>query len=103
MSKHTPGPWELRTWDEDCWRVLGTNGVGIPGCYSIADVINGNGSEQNKANAALIAAAPDLLQALQLLHDDIAEYARINNLGGFDNHAMKLARAAIAKATGEQP
>lgn len=41
----------------------------------------------------------DLLAALKALHDDIADYARINNLGGFDNHCMKQARAAIAKAT----
>jgi hypothetical protein len=39
-----------------------------------------------------------LVEALQMLHDDIADYARINNLGGFQNHAMKLARAALAKA-----
>lgn len=52
-------------------------------------------------HAALIAAAPELLAALKALHDDIAEYARINNLGRFDNHVMRQARAAIAKA--EEP
>lgn len=41
-----------------------------------------------------------LLAALKLLHDNIAEYARINNLGGFDNHDMRMARAAISKAGG---
>ena len=55
-----------------------------------------------RKNGCLISAAPDLLEALQLLHDSIAEFARINNLGGFENHDMKMARAAIAKATGEQ-
>lgn len=35
-------------------------------------------------------------EALRLLHDDCAEYARINHLGGFNNHAMLLARAALA-------
>lgn len=50
-------------------------------------------------DAQLIAAAPDLLEALQLLHDNIAEYARINHLGGFDNQDMRMARAALAKAT----
>ena len=61
-------------------------------------------NEETLANARLIAASPDLLEALKLLHANIAEYARINNLGGFDNHDMKMARAAIAKAekdTGE--
>ena len=36
-----------------------------------------------------------LRETLQLLHDDVADYGRINNLGGYDNHCMKLARAAL--------
>lgn len=40
----------------------------------------------------------ELRAALELLHDNIAEYARINNLGGFDNHDMKMARAALTKS-----
>lgn len=59
------------------------------------------GEKQAEQYARLFAAAPDLLEALQMLHDNIAEYAKINNLGGFDNHDMRCARAAIAKATGE--
>lgn len=42
------------------------------------------------------ASRDELARALKGLHDDIAEYARINNLGGFDNHWMKAARAALA-------
>lgn len=92
MAKHTPGPWKA-----------GSKSVTAPETEdrSPLDVrIFGGNSDDNRANARLIAAAPDLLLALRLLHDDIAEYARINNLGGFDNHCMKHARAAIAKATG---
>jgi len=37
-----------------------------------------------------------LREALQGLHDDCADYQRINNLGGYDNHWMKAARAALA-------
>ena len=46
-------------------------------------------------------ASVDLLEALELLHDNLAEYQRINNMGGYDNHDMRMARAAIAKAKGE--
>lgn len=38
-----------------------------------------------------------LRDALRMLRDDIAEYATINHLGGFDNHAMKSARNALEK------
>jgi hypothetical protein len=40
--------------------------------------------------------------ALRGLHDDIVEYQRINHLGGYDNHWMLAARAALA-ATETQP
>lgn len=46
------------------------------------------------------AAAPDLLEALILLYDNLVEYQRLNNIGGYDNHDMQMARAAIAKALG---
>ena len=42
-------------------------------------------------------ASKRLVDALRQLHDDIAEYAKINNLGGFNNHAMQAARAALAE------
>jgi len=53
-----------------------------------------------KASECLRDAAPDLLAALIALHDWIDEYAEINHLGGFDNHEMRQARAAIIKAEG---
>ena len=37
-----------------------------------------------------------LRDALQALHDDVAEYQRINNIGGYDNHAMVQARTALS-------
>ena len=54
---------------------------------------------------ALQAQVAGLREALQGLHDDVADYARINNLGGFDNHWMKAARAALAgpTRTADQP
>ena len=36
-----------------------------------------------------------LREALQGLHDDVAEYQRLNNLGGYDNHWMVAARSAL--------
>ena len=42
-----------------------------------------------------------LREALQGLHDDDADYLRLNHLGGYDNHWMVAARAALA-ATGDK-
>ena len=36
-------------------------------------------------------------EALRLLHDNVDDYQRINNLSGHDNHDMRLARAALAQ------
>lgn len=56
-----------------------------------------------KYRAALEEYAPDdpvleLILAAQMLHDDCAEYGRVNNLGGYDNRAMARVRAAISHA-----
>ena len=48
----------------------------------------------------LIAAAPELLEALQGLLADIVEYQTMNKLCGENNTWQVIARAAIAKATG---
>jgi hypothetical protein len=49
-------------------------------------------------NARLARVNAALVDALQMLHDNTAEYQRINNLRGYDNHDMRVARAAIASA-----
>lgn len=94
MSTHTPGPWKVHstglviTFDE----VSSIAYPGEDGCQVFE-----NGSETRaKANAHLIAAAPDLLLALKEL--------LFNSLhgNGFDAHykAQDRAKAAIAKAAG---
>ncbi len=99
---HTPGPWHCGTLRE----------TGINAGIDVDADNNSNlalvhhepldrDSGETKANARLIAAAPDLLAALEGLLADIAEYQTINKLGGEKNHWQVQARAAIAKATGQ--
>ncbi len=62
--KHTPGPWIVNESQEDC--LYGKVSIETEGEYFIAQV---DESINQAANARLIAAAPDLLDALQLLLD----------------------------------
>lgn len=93
--KHTPGPWiaveeEDRTIIGCGWDFLGRH---------IAYMSDGGvPRDEEWANTHLIAAAPDLLEALKGLLSDIEEYQRINKLGGENNHWQVISRAAIAKA-----
>lgn len=106
MTRHTPGPWSVPHFAEpstgcECEYVL-TDGYmgavctvhasGEGGCIETGD--NPRFAEA-VANAHLIAAAPDLLEALnELLFED-------SDKSDMDRIVTRLrARAAIAKATG---
>lgn len=92
-TQHTPGPWhvgikqaEKIVYDSTGWAVAN------------ATVYHGeNDAEQVKANARLIAAAPELLDALQTAAMALIGYTHRNEI---IENALDSARAAIAKATG---
>ena len=95
--KHTPGPWRLEEWGSD-YGPTGDFSVypcGAKNKYPIASVQEPFHRSKTKANAMLIAAAPELLEALI----EMLEYAGIIE-ERFDRLATDRARAAIAKATG---
>lgn len=100
MSKHTPGTWKYEPEDNLIVAELPTGRFRI---LSMSPRSLDCDIAERGANARLIAAAPDLLEALQGLHDDTMDYIKLNNLGGENNHWLVLARFAIAKATGEKP
>lgn len=84
MSQHTPGPWLIHsTGDVVAWRA--------DRLVFVASV----GQETREANARLIAAAPDLLAAL----DQLSDVARC--FGVPDNSpALQRASSAIGAARG---
>lgn len=98
MLKHTPGPWKLLSEDSQdrSFDVISS----CPTAWDIAKVHgfcgfrrgNENYSETN-ANARLIAAAPDLLAALQEVMKEWRE--------GYGLRCEDQVRLAISKATGE--
>ena len=95
-AQHTPGPWKVKA---------GTNAV-LAGRKQICSHVNAASAlpvnmledqEIAQANARLIAAAPDLLEALKgVLKVERGSSGRII-LEGWHEEAI---RAAIAKATG---
>jgi len=69
-SKHTPGPWEVFDDVEGCeFPGIDNAGESIVLCGSIFDDggIRGDTKEERLANARLIAAAPELLEAVERL------------------------------------
>lgn len=86
MSKHTPGPWHVR----------GNKIVIDVMDFSIAEIKDFGVA--TIPNARLIAAAPDLLEALSKLVE-IEDGPGMAVIGWSD--AMDAARAAIDKAKGE--
>lgn len=86
VGAHTPGPWIAKA-GIGRWNVTTAS---PPRTFNICS-INSDRIEQ-EANARLIAAAPDLLEALKELLFDAFEDAHPD--------AVKRARAAIARATG---
>ena len=96
--KHTPGPWSVEKGDPECgnygWYVCHPDTVDEESAIC-------NLSVEAEANARLIAAAPELLEALkECITDDGATGMRSIELARKRLAAInKLARAAIAKAT----
>jgi len=102
MTTHTPGPWVVVYGESGRPRGINApNDKDIKG--AVGHVVRWNGiglpsSPTAKANARLIAAAPDLYEALRLAMP-ILERANALCTGG--TAFIALARAAIAKAEGK--
>lgn len=103
MSGHTPGPWVLDFSTQTGWAIWADprlHGDMRRGAVVIAADLRGG--KQDEANARLMAAAPDLLAAAQLLVD--AYRKGEENGSSMDwsdvDQAWEAAKAAIAKATG---
>lgn len=99
MSGHTPGPWKISA---ECQTIIIDdrspfgNGVLIASCMGNDHSGFYATASQANANASLIAAAPELLEACK---------SALDWLQGWESAEPFSAtlRAAIAKATGDQP
>ena len=111
MSKHTPGPWYAKEWsakDDDgaplCggWNIIDRMEVRIPLSDMEGDI------DEAEANALLIAAAPDLLEALRNARSFIKNgvdlgYIRMPDADCPDSahNTLPAIEAALAKAQGD--
>ena len=99
MSKHTPGPWiQVRDGRSVC--APSFLGVSVAFCGDCT-VVSKEGKysiskDEAQANARLVAAAPDLLEALLWL----ADWSETDPNAPGDLSAREVARAAIVKAEG---
>lgn len=92
-AKHTPGPWKVVKDDFLGIRIKQSDGGDI---RSIAEILkHPPGGVLGENNARLIAAAPDLLEALKAVLNNCLDSQSLAD-------AYKQARAAIAKAEGQQ-
>lgn len=104
MSKHTPGPWTFRE-------------HGYPTLYRVHAFVEGSDSapvcglwmpaeqltivEEGRANARLIAAAPELLEALKAVESSVFLLGLHVDEDGCEGCQLRVrARSAIAKAEG---
>lgn len=111
MSKYTPGPWAQHPqypWiiKEDS-RPIGDIEDGVTICSTTSHDSSGffPCPGEGVANARLISAAPDLLEALQMFLSEYVSLVNSGDAGFWDAETepkVKAARAAILKATGEQ-
>ena len=115
MNKHAPGPWTLGEPETQGGGLFAPVHSPLHGELTTVvwcmedDQADGERSLGCEANAHLIAAAPDLLTALELTRENLrACQATIHLCGGFDpayvteaQAAMKIADAAMEKARGQ--
>lgn len=74
-AKHTQGPWEKDIYGETVFKSEATCDMPVHQCIaSLFDLPEDQDGEERKANAQLIAAAPELLAALKKLMPEIRQY-----------------------------
>lgn len=93
---HTPGPWQYSFEGGTVAFIVEADGTTVA---KISTTENSTAHSALPANARLIAAAPDMLEALEAIVKSLADH----DDEGMIEHAQQMidARAAIAKAKGK--
>lgn len=96
MNRFTPGPWKAvfetrKDGSGGSWWVRGDHGF-----FSISII----GQKEQDHNARLIAAAPELLEALQNIAKKVPHHVSREEAADMACEFVLIARAAVARATG---
>jgi hypothetical protein len=94
MTQHTPGPWRTHLTDD----TLVIDAVGVPVATMDGNYVDGSHANM-EANARIIAAAPDLLEALIVTRQHLRLFC--TDADSIAAAVFELADSAIAKAKGE--
>ena len=99
MSKHTPGPWKVvSSYERDDAQFPVAQ---IEYLYVISAIEDRSLLGTVQADARLIAAAPDLLEALSELVEIVQDAIDQRSAKYLDSFTLQPAISAIKKATGE--
>lgn len=106
-NAHTPGPWSAAHIEREC-TLRRYHNIYMPGSAGAAVYSMGCAPDEAAANARLIASAPDLLKSLEAIVARVTgefDATALEDFGPLSTWAaddiLALARAAIARATGE--
>ena len=94
--KHTPGPWEIGELDPYGQAIVRNKDIEIATCWHHCV---GAIEQEMRANARLIAAAPELLATCEAIQKAMRDEFRY--LDNIDRALLDKVEAAIAKARGE--
>ena len=95
QATHTPGPWRYCVITEKIWAADGQEDVGM--------IAPGPDLAGWEPNGRLMAAAPDLLEALKSCRSNMRILAKAAGCPASFEAADNAAREAIAKAEGRAP
>lgn len=106
-TKHTPGPWEIERYSYGLIQIVGDLKVISDDEEHFTTVVEQISATNEESNARLIAAAPELLEALVALVKINEEHNQsfIDVIGkplNWKDDYLDAARAAIRKALGEE-
>jgi hypothetical protein len=102
IGKHTAAPWMIH-WGtaqggEGHW-IMDSQDMGELSRVAMVAFHDDANGDETRANARLMAAAPELLLALVACRDQLAAWVDGGSLDTADHAAVRMAAAAIQKAT----